>query len=406
MSRSYGRAGGRGREAALSSPWDVTLAGGQLFIAMAGSHQIWALDPATGEVRVHAGTGREALVDGPLLQAALNQPSGIVSDGRFLYIADSEASAVRRADIDPGGRLETIVGTGLFDFGDVDGAGDSVRLQHPLDIELRTPAGADEEAPRLLVADTYNHKVKIVDPAGRSSRTLAGSGSPGLKDGRSESAMFEEPAGLSVAGGLLFIADTDNHALRLADLAGGTVATLELAEIGEAAAVAPSQPDAGGAAAIPPSQVTTEGAPEKEEEEFDEEEAEVLPAQTVAPGRATLVIDIIAPPGHHLSLKEQWYFGWSSSDPEALGFPEQPQEFSGPDPPLPLRIPVDIAAPSAAGRTGRPLAIDIELTLYYCPDAEESLCLLDAPLLRQPLEVSEGSGNAEVKVAYQIVRDG
>ena len=168
QSRFYGQVRGSGREAPLSSPWDVLLIGRTLYIAMAGSHQIWTMDPDSGQLQVFAGTGREALVDGPLKSSALNQPCDLATDGRYLYIADSEASAIRRAGLDPGGRLETIVGTGLFDFGDVDGSEDRVRLQHPLGIEF-WPGGGSSGNGMLLAADTYNNKIKAVDPATRSA---------------------------------------------------------------------------------------------------------------------------------------------------------------------------------------------------------------------------------------------
>lgn len=163
QSRDYGKVHGSGTDAPLSSPWDLLLAGGELFIAMAGTHQIWALDPGSGRLRVHAGTGREALVDGSLLSAALNQPSGLATDGVSLYIADSEASAVRRADLNAGGAMETIAGTGLFDFGDVDGSGSDVRLQHPLGLDF-WPEGEGTGVGTLIIADTYNNKIKVVDP--------------------------------------------------------------------------------------------------------------------------------------------------------------------------------------------------------------------------------------------------
>lgn len=118
----------RGR---LSSPWDVTVVNGTLYVAMAGSHQIYAIDPRTGATRVHAGTRAEALHDAPLDEAALAQPMGIASDGTRLYFADAESSAIRTADVDPAGAVRTLVGTGLFDFGDRDGVGDDARLQHP-----------------------------------------------------------------------------------------------------------------------------------------------------------------------------------------------------------------------------------------------------------------------------------
>ena len=211
---------GDARERPLNSPWDLEWAHGVLFVAMAGSHQIWGYDPQNGILAGHAGSGREDHLDGPLLAAALAQPSGLSSDGNVLFIADSEVSSVRTADLDPrGGHVRTVVGQGLFDYGDVDGRGDEVRLQHPLDVEFHHG--------RVYVADTYNHKIKVIDPAVRESRTLAGSGAAGLEDGPLAEARFHEPGGLSGAGDKLFVADTNNHAIRVIDLERGLVSTLQ-----------------------------------------------------------------------------------------------------------------------------------------------------------------------------------
>src|SRR6185503_1734547 len=125
---------GDGRLIALNSPWDVLKLDDELFVAMAGSHQIWRIDPRTHEVRVHAGSSRENLLDAPLKESALAQPSGLTTDGTKLYFADSEVSAVRMADRAPTGRVDTLIGTGLFEFGDVDGKYPSARLQHCLGV--------------------------------------------------------------------------------------------------------------------------------------------------------------------------------------------------------------------------------------------------------------------------------
>jgi sugar lactone lactonase YvrE len=116
---------GNGLEVALNSPWDVWAHEGLVYIAMAGQHQLWVYEPATEIVRAFAGSGREELKDGLLLEGGLNQPSGLATDGRRLFFADSEASAIRYGDLAEG-TLHTIVGTGLFDFGDVDGVGEVV----------------------------------------------------------------------------------------------------------------------------------------------------------------------------------------------------------------------------------------------------------------------------------------
>ena len=206
-------------EGALRSPWDVTVHGGLLYIAMAGSHQVWRMEPERGRPQPWAGTGREGIRDGTVDAAWFAQPSGIATDGRRLYVADSEVSAVRA--IDPrAGTVRTLVGEGLFEFGDRDGVGVQARLQHPLGVA----AGPGT----VYVADSYNCKVKRIDLADGRVETFAGSGSPGAADGIGEAAAFNEPGGLAVVGGRLFVADTNNHRIRVVDLDSRRVATLEL----------------------------------------------------------------------------------------------------------------------------------------------------------------------------------
>jgi hypothetical protein len=189
---------------------------------MAGLHQIWKLDLSTGEIGPAAGTGAESIHDGTLDEATFAQPSGIAISGDAFYIADSETSAVRR--IDPGAdRVSRIVGRGLFHFGDLDARGDSVRLQHPLGIS------AGREGDRTLyLADSYNNKIKALDPVNRSVVTLFGSGDAGHEDGPAAFASFHEPGGLSYTAGKLYIADTNNHAIRSCDLETRSVTTLEV----------------------------------------------------------------------------------------------------------------------------------------------------------------------------------
>ena len=187
---------------------------------MAGCHQLWVMDLELGLVGAYAGSGAESISDGALDQATLAQPSGITTDGKRLYFADSETSSIRSAELAPNGKVRTIVGLGLFEFGDGDGEGHLVRLQHPLGITNRDGA--------LYVADTYNHKIKLIMPVPRSSRTLVGTGKPGYLDGGPMEAAFSEPGGLSIAGGKMFIADTNNHQIRVADMETLQVTTLEL----------------------------------------------------------------------------------------------------------------------------------------------------------------------------------
>ena len=209
-----------GRSFALSSPWDVVLHNGVLYIAMAGIHQLWSLELETGMVGPYAGSGREAITDGPLATSALAQPSGITTDGARLFFADSETSAIRNCDFGANGSVRTLIGLGLFEFGDVDGDDFRVRMQHPIGITHHDGV--------LYVADTYNHKIKRVLPKTRSAFSVAGTGSPGHVDGPFAQARFSEPCGLSIANGNMYIADTNNHAIRVANLETSEVATVEL----------------------------------------------------------------------------------------------------------------------------------------------------------------------------------
>lgn len=215
------RAHGPGRQIALASPWDLVSHADKLVIAMAGMHQLWQFSPADGTVGLLAGTGREQLDDGSLWEASLAQPSGVASDGHALFVADSESQAIRRVSLGHEAQISTIVGTGLFDYGDKDGHGDEVVLQHPQAVVAH--------GGQLYIADSYNHKIKIVDPATRSCRTwLGGRRIPGHIDGSAQQAAFYEPGGLSMSATTLYIADTNNHAIRAADLHSGIVRTLEI----------------------------------------------------------------------------------------------------------------------------------------------------------------------------------
>jgi DNA-binding beta-propeller fold protein YncE len=198
------------RAGALSSPWDLALLGDTLYIAMAGVHQLWSLALPGGAPRVHSGSGAEALADGPHGSAVLAQPMGIAAAGTRLVFTDSESSAVRWSDADPAGSVGTIVGTGLFDFGDRDGVGDDVRLQHPQGVAVHQPTG------RALVADTYNDALKWVDPRTRRVETWV----RGL----------HEPAGVACGERHAYVADTNAHRIAVVEYDSGEVRELELEE--------------------------------------------------------------------------------------------------------------------------------------------------------------------------------
>lgn len=195
------------RAGALSSPWDLVRVGDRIAIAMAGNHRLYMLDRDAGRADAFAGSGAEQIHDGPLSDAALAQPMGICADESRIYFADAESSAIRVADARSEGSVSTIVGTGLFDFGDVDGEGARVRLQHPQGI-LRAPDG------RLIVVDSYNDALKWLDPAtGEVTTWVRG---------------LHEPGGAALGDGVVYVADTNAHRIAIVSLDDGTVATLSL----------------------------------------------------------------------------------------------------------------------------------------------------------------------------------
>jgi thiol-disulfide isomerase/thioredoxin len=229
--RRDGRFVGPPLETPLNSPWDCVVQDGLLFIAMAGPHQIWRMPLDASEIGPFAGNGREDVVDGPLLPAtpfatgasSFAQPSGLAGDGRLLYVADSEGSSIRIVPLSGEGTVRTLVGTAalesarLFTFGDVDGSAEAARLQHPLGVALHGGS--------LFVADTYNNKIRVVDVRSGAVRTLAGSGEAGSGDDPAE---FDEPGGIAFGAGVLWLADTNNHLVRVIDPADGAVNTLEI----------------------------------------------------------------------------------------------------------------------------------------------------------------------------------
>jgi len=218
--------GGERLSTVLRSPWNIAIVDDTLWISMAGSHQLWMHRIGTDEIRRAVGSGHEGLRDGVTAAAWLAQPSGITAfnEGHSLLFTDSETSAVRIADL-PGrgdGTVRTLIGDGLFEFGDIDGPASIARLQHPLGVAVH------DSSSTIYVADTYNNKIKRLNPYTNSVTAWLGDGSPGYQDGVGVGAQLFEPSGLGISGNMLYIADTNNHAIRCANLATGEVTTIDI----------------------------------------------------------------------------------------------------------------------------------------------------------------------------------
>eukprot|EP00271_Cylindrocystis_brebissonii_P018072 TRINITY_DN496_c0_g2_i1.p1 TRINITY_DN496_c0_g2~~TRINITY_DN496_c0_g2_i1.p1 ORF type:complete len:1137 (+),score=278.85 TRINITY_DN496_c0_g2_i1:69-3479(+) len=232
-------AGGRkGKDQELNSPWDVALdaSSSQLYIAMAGQHQIWRYDIEGGTSGVFSGNGYERNQNGRSgKDTAYAQPSGLSlsADGSEMYEADSESSSIRAINLVTGGsRLlaggDSLFSDNLFQFGDKDGAGSTAELQHPLGVLYNPENGL------VYLTDSYNHKVKSLNPATKEVRTVVGTGAAGFRDGAGGEAQLSEPAGLALGpNGQIFVADTNNSLIRVLDTSTGTaqLSTLDLSSI-------------------------------------------------------------------------------------------------------------------------------------------------------------------------------
>lgn len=216
--------GGTVESTSLRSPWDVALDGDDLYIGMAGSHQLWYHRLGSDQIRRYAGTGHEGKRDGTLRNSWLAQSSGVSVGSGELFFCDAETSSVRRADLRAAsdGQVETLVGKDLFDWGDVDGALDAALLQHT------TSVVSDPERDCLYVSDTYNNKIKRIDLERGTIETFAGTGKPGHRDGQADQAQLFEPHGLALVDDTLIVADTNNHAIRRIDLDSGEVSTIDV----------------------------------------------------------------------------------------------------------------------------------------------------------------------------------
>lgn len=215
--------GGQGNDTPISSPWDVAVKDNSIFIAMAGNHQIWTYDINTHIAKPFAGSGQENVIDGDRMQAQLAQTSGIFIYDDVIYFADSETSSIREIDLKTN-YIRTIVGQGLFVFGFKDGNVNEALLQHPL--------GLCATSNKIFVADTYNSAIRVIDVQNEKVSTLIGkhgmSGICKLDDPNCDMLELYEPSDVKFYENKLYIADTNNHLIRVYDLKTNILKTLEI----------------------------------------------------------------------------------------------------------------------------------------------------------------------------------
>ena len=192
-------------QAIFADPFGAAIApDGTIYVSDAGdSNRIRKITP-DGRVETLAGNGKEAFADGPGLQAAFNTPSGLAIDGAGnLYVADTGNNRIRR--ISTQGVVSTIAGDGTAGY--ADGPAGQAKFDGPIGVAV-------DKAGNILVADSYNDRVRLIAPNGQVT-TLAGSKGPGYADGVAATALFDTPCGLAVAtDGSVIVADTGNRRLR------------------------------------------------------------------------------------------------------------------------------------------------------------------------------------------------
>ncbi len=137
----------------LNNPRSLYVHQDLLVIAEAGNNALSQVNLSNGQFSRLAGSGSFALQDGVGDKARMAHPLGISGDRNTLYVVEGASSSLRTVAV-PEGRVNTLVGQGLYQFSNVDGPRTKAGLQHP------TAVFADEARQTLWIADAYNHKIR------------------------------------------------------------------------------------------------------------------------------------------------------------------------------------------------------------------------------------------------------
>lgn len=198
-------------ENSLNMPWGLSGSNDKLYLALAGSNQIWEYELGNARMRFIAGTGDLGIADGPGRNALFAQPTNVALVQQSLYVLDSATSSVRAIQLQQG-MVQTLVGQGLYEFGDHDGERREARMQYPLAFAL------DPNSPVLWIADTYNGSLRKLRLGGGGMTT------PQLPHS------LNQPSALAVGAGALWIADAGAHEVLCYDLNTELVARLPIGE--------------------------------------------------------------------------------------------------------------------------------------------------------------------------------
>jgi sugar lactone lactonase YvrE len=195
----------------LNQPWSVIASQERVFIAMAGSNQVWEFDQGQARLKLLAGSGELGIADGPARSAMFAHPAGLAAVQQTLYVVDSATSAIRAIQMAQS-QVQTLVGQGLYEFGDHDGLRRDARLQYPLALAL------DPSTPVLWIADSYNGSLRKLRLGGGEMTT------------HDLPRPLDAPAAIVAGAGSLWIANTGAHEVLRYDLASGLLARLPIGE--------------------------------------------------------------------------------------------------------------------------------------------------------------------------------
>ena len=173
--------------------------------------------PSLRIVRTYAGSGVNDFADGSALTAQFNNPRGIAraADGR-LFVADTANHRIRVISAD-GATVSTYAGDGVSAF--ADGSTSTARFSQPRGVAVAADG-------RLFVADTANHRIRVISADGATVSTYAGDDAADFADGSTTTARFATPRGVALAAdGRLFVADSSNDRIRVISADGATVST-------------------------------------------------------------------------------------------------------------------------------------------------------------------------------------
>lgn len=208
-----GFADGNGAGALFNSPAGLAIdSTGILYVADMLNHTVRKITP-DGTVSTFAGTaGNPGSTDGVGAAARFQEPVGIgVDHTGNVYVADSGNSVIRK--ITSSGSVSTLAGT-AGESGHDDGVGALARFDGPYGLAL-------DSFDNIYVADTFNHTIRKVTPAGEVSTFAGTAGQSGTADGLSISARFSGPSALAVdPSGSLYVTETANHEIRLISSVG------------------------------------------------------------------------------------------------------------------------------------------------------------------------------------------